>query len=121
VAVQDVGRALNPAGVEDQIYGGVAQGIGMALYERMTYDADGRVQTGSLLDYVVPTASQLPPIEAVMVEVPSPEGPYGARGVGEPPIVAPAAAIGNAIAAALGVELTDLPMTPEHVVSARSQ
>ncbi len=90
----------------------------MALYERLTYDADGRVQSGSLLDYVVPTASQLPPIEAVLVEVPSPEGPYGARGVGEPPIVAPAAAIATETPAALGLELAELPMTPERVVSA---
>src|SRR5581483_10578370 len=121
VAVQDVGRALNPAGVQDQVHGGVAQGIGMALYESMAYDGDGRLQTGSLMDYALPSALQLPTIEAVLVEVPSPEGPYGARGVGEPPIVAVAAAIGNAIADANGANLTDLPMTAERVLAALRQ
>ena len=118
VAVQDVGRALNPAGVEDQIRGGVAQGIGWALYEGMAYDADGRLQTGSLMDYTLPSALKVPPIEAVMVEVPSPYGPLGARGVGEPPIVGGAAAVANAIAEASGAELTDIPMTAERVIAA---
>ena len=118
VAVQDVGRALNPAGVEDQILGGVAQGIGFALYERMGFDTDGRLQTGTLMDYNMPSADQLPRISAVMVEVPSPEGPFGARGVGEPPIVAGAAAIANAIADASGASLFALPMTPERVLAA---
>ncbi len=81
-------------------------------------NADGRLQTGSLMDYALPSAVTLPRIEAVMVEVPAPEGPYGARGVGEPPIVAVAAAIGNAIADATGANLTALPMIPEDVLAA---
>ncbi len=121
VAVQDVGKALNPAGIEDQICGGVAQGIGWALYEGLVYDEDGRLQTGSLMDYVLPAAEQIPPITPVIVEVPAPEGPLGARGVGEPPIVAGAAAIANAIADATGVHLTVLPMTAERVLDALQQ
>src|SRR5207244_7360231 len=80
VAAQDVGRAINPAGVEDQIRGGVAQGIGWALYEQMSYDADGRLQTGTLMDYTLPTSLHVPPITPVVVEVASPDGPLGARG-----------------------------------------
>ncbi|HZS86004.1 MAG TPA: xanthine dehydrogenase family protein molybdopterin-binding subunit [Chloroflexota bacterium] len=118
VAVQDVGRAINPAGVVDQICGGVAQGIGWALYEGIVHDAEGRVQTGTLMDYTLPNAPKVPPITPVMVEVPSPEGPYGARGVGEPPIIAGAAAIADAIADATGVRLTQIPMTPERVLEA---
>jgi len=118
VAVQDVGKALNPAGIEDQICGGAAQGIGWALYEGLIYDEDGRLQTGSLMDYVLPSSEQIPPITSVIVEVPSPEGPLGARGVGEPPVVPGAAAIANAIADASGVRVTTLPMTAERVLEA---
>ncbi len=118
VAVQDVGRALNPAGVEDQVRGGVAQGIGWALYESMAHDEDGRLQTGSLMDYALPSALKVSTITPVLVEVPSPEGPFGARGVGEPPIVPGAAVIADAIADAAGVRLTELPMTPERVLAA---
>jgi len=118
VAVQDVGKALNPAGIEDQICGGVAQGIGWALYEGLVYDEDGRLQTGSFMDYALPSSELVPPITPVIVEVPSPEGPMGARGVGEPPIVAGAAAIANAIADATGVHPTALPMTAERVLEA---
>jgi CO/xanthine dehydrogenase Mo-binding subunit len=118
VAVQDVGRAINPAGIEDQIRGGVAQGIGWALYEGMSHDAGGHLQTGTLMDYALPSAEKVPPITPVIVEVPSPEGPLGARGVGEPPVVPGAATIANAIADATGVRLTELPMTPERVLAA---
>jgi CO/xanthine dehydrogenase Mo-binding subunit len=118
VAVQDVGRAINPAGIEDQVRGGVAQGLGWALYERMAYDADGRLQTGTLMDYTVPTALQIPPITPVMVEVASPDTVLGARGVGEPPIIPGAAAVANAILDATGVRPDELPMTPERVLAA---
>src|SRR5581483_689048 len=77
VANQDVGRAVNPAVVEEQIHGGVAQGIGWALYEGIVLDEDGRVLTGSLLDYALPTADKVPPIETVLLEVPSRSGPFG--------------------------------------------
>jgi CO/xanthine dehydrogenase Mo-binding subunit len=113
LAIQDVGRAVNPAGIEDQIHGGVAQGIGWALYEGMVLDGEGRVQTGSLLDYALPTANKVPAIETVLLEVPSTSGPFGVRGVGEPPVIPGAAAIGNAIRDAAGVRLTEIPMTAE--------
>jgi CO/xanthine dehydrogenase Mo-binding subunit len=113
VAVQDVGCAVNPAGIEDQIHGGVAQGIGWALYEGIVFDEDGRVVNGSWLDYAVPTAEKVPPIETVLLEVPSRSGPFGVRGVGEPPVIPGAAAIGNAIRDAVGVRLTEIPMTAE--------
>ena len=103
VAIQDVGKAVNPAGIEEQIHGGVAQGIGWALYEGIVLDDDGRVVTGSLLDYALPTADKVPPIETVLLEVPSRSGPFGVRGVGEPPVIPGAAAIGNAIRDAVGV------------------
>ncbi|HZS89202.1 MAG TPA: xanthine dehydrogenase family protein molybdopterin-binding subunit, partial [Chloroflexota bacterium] len=86
--------------------------------EGIVHDAEGRVQTGTLMDYTLPNAPKVPPITPVMVEVPSPEGPYGARGVGEPPIIAGAAAIADAIADATGVRLTQIPMTPERVLEA---
>jgi CO/xanthine dehydrogenase Mo-binding subunit len=113
VAIQDVGRAVNPAMVEEQIHGGVAQGIGWALYEGIVFDDDGRVLTGSWLDYAVPTAEKVPAIETVLLEVPSRSGPFGARGVGEPPVIPGAAAIGNAIKDAVGVRLTEIPMTAQ--------
>lgn len=116
VAVQDVGRAINPAGIEDQIHGGAAQGIGWALHERMVYDDDGHLRTASLMDYDLPTSVEIPEITPVIVEVPSREGPLGARGVGEPPVVPGGAAIANAIRDATGVRLTQLPMTAEYVL-----
>ncbi len=124
VIAQDVGRALNPALVEGQMQGGTVQGLGWALLEELAHDAHGQLTTGTLVDYAMPSADMTPPIEAAIVEVPAPEGPYGAKGVGEAPIVGVAAAVANAIAAATGgVRLTRLPMTPERVwqaVSARS-
>jgi len=120
VAVQDVGRAVNPAVVEEQIHGGVAQGIGWALYEGIVLDEDGRVMTGSLLDYALPTADKVPAIETVLLEVPSRSGPFGVRGVGEPPVIPGAAAIGNAIRDATGVRLTQIPMTAERLHRALS-
>jgi CO/xanthine dehydrogenase Mo-binding subunit len=113
VAVHDVGRAINPAMVEENVHGGVAQGIGWALYEQMLYDDDGRLVTASLLDYALPGSHQVPPIEAVIVEVPSQSGPYGLRGVGEPPVIPVAAAIANAVRAATGVRVTEIPITAE--------
>jgi CO/xanthine dehydrogenase Mo-binding subunit len=117
-AVQDVGRAIHPSYVEGQIQGGVAQGIGWALNEEYIYDADGRLENPGFLDYRVPVASDMPMIEAVMVEVPNPRHPFGVRGVGEVPIVPPMAAVANAIHAATGVRLTDLPMSPPRVLAA---
>jgi CO/xanthine dehydrogenase Mo-binding subunit len=120
VSVQDVGRAINPAGIHAQVHGGVAQGVGWALLERLEYDEGGHLRTASFADYGVPTSVELPNITSLLVEVPCPEGPLGARGVGEPPVVPSAAAIANAIRDAVGIRLTELPMTPDKVVAALS-
>jgi len=117
-AVQDVGRAIHPSYVEGQIHGGVAQGVGWALNEEYFYDKDGHLLNGSLLDYRMPTALDLPMIETVMVEVPNPNHPYGVRGVGEVPIVPPAAALANAIYRAIGVRINELPLNPPRVLQA---
>jgi len=117
-AVQDAGRAIHPGYVEGQIQGGVAQGIGWALNEEYIYGADGRLQNAGFLDYRIPVASDLPMIDAVVVEVPNPSHPYGVRGVGEVPIVPPMAAVANAIRDAVGLRLTDLPMSPPKVLAA---
>lgn len=116
VAVQDVGFAINPATVEGQIHGGVVQGIGWALYEGMPYDADGQPQAASLMEYVIPKASMVPPIDTVLVEVASDAGPYGAKGVGEPPAIPGAAAIANAIKDAAGIRMTSLPIRAADVL-----
>jgi CO/xanthine dehydrogenase Mo-binding subunit len=122
VAVQDVGKAIYPPGIADQMMGGVVQGLGWALYEQMTYDADGQLLTASLLDYTLPGAHQAPlKIEPIILEIPSQSGPFGVRGVGEPPVVPAAPAIANAVRAATGARLTELPMTPERVAAALRQ
>jgi CO/xanthine dehydrogenase Mo-binding subunit len=118
VAVQDVGFAINPAAVEAQIHGGVAQGLGWALYEGMVYDADGQLLTATLMDYVLPRAEMIPPIETVLVEVPSEHGAYGAKGVGEPPAIPGAAAVANAIRDLVGARMVSLPIRPELVAQA---
>ena len=92
-AVQDVGRAIHPSYVEGQLQGGVAQGVGWALNEEYFYNQNGQLMNASLLDYRMPTALDLPMIDTVMVEVPNPLHPFGVRGVGEVPIVPPAAAL----------------------------
>ena len=116
VIAQDVGRALNPALVEGQMQGGTVQGLGWALLEELAHDEHGQLTTGTFMDYAMPTAPDTPAIDAEIVEVPAPEGPYGAKGVGEAPIVGVAAAVANAVAAATGgVRLTRLPMTPQRV------
>jgi CO/xanthine dehydrogenase Mo-binding subunit len=111
-AVQDVGKAIHPSYVEGQIQGGAAQGIGWALSEEYIYDKQGRMDNAGFLDYRCPVASDLPMIEAVLVEVPNPRHPFGARGVGEVPIVPPMAAIANAIRGATGLRMPDLPISP---------
>jgi CO/xanthine dehydrogenase Mo-binding subunit len=117
-AVQDVGRAIHPSYVEGQIQGGVAQGIGWALNEEYIYDKEGRLENAGFLDYRVPVCSDLPMIEAVMVEVPNPRHPFGVKGVGEVPIVPPMAAVANAICDAIGVRVPDLPISPPRLRAA---
>ena len=116
--VQDAGKAVHPSYVEGQYQGGAAQGIGWALNEEYIYGEDGRLQNPGFLDYRVPVASDLPMIDTVIVEVPNPGHPYGVRGVGETSIVPPLAAVANAIAAAAGVRVTDVPMSPPRVLEA---
>jgi CO/xanthine dehydrogenase Mo-binding subunit len=118
VAAQDVGKAIHPSYVEGQIQGGVTQGIGWALNEEYIYDQKGRLDNAGFLDYRCPVASDLPMIEAILVEVPNPAHPYGAKGVGEVNICAPMAAIANAIDNAIGRRLTELPMSPPRIVAA---
>jgi CO/xanthine dehydrogenase Mo-binding subunit/aerobic-type carbon monoxide dehydrogenase small subunit (CoxS/CutS family) len=113
VAAHDVGRAINPQQVEGQIHGGIAQGLGLALMEEFV---PGR--TDNLHDYLIPTIRDVPPIETILIERPDPLGPYGAKGVGEPALIATAPAILNAIAAATGARLTQAPATPDRVLAA---
>lgn len=121
VAAQDVGRAIHPSYVEGQIQGGVVQGIGWALNEEYIYNSKGQLDNPGFLDYRCPVASDLPMIEPILVEVPNPAHPYGAKGVGEVNICPPMAAIANAIAAATGLRMTELPMSPPKVLAALSQ
>lgn len=117
VIAQDVGRALNPALVEGQMHGGTAQGLGWALSEELRHDEHGQLVTGTFVDYALPVAAGTPPIDALIVEVPAAEGPFGAKGVGEAPVVGVAGAVANAIAAATGgrARMRRLPMTAERV------
>jgi 4-hydroxybenzoyl-CoA reductase alpha subunit len=116
-AAHDVGRAVNPKNVEGQIEGGFAQGLGYALFEELVRDK-GRVVNPNLVDYRLPTAMDMPKLTPIIVEEPEPTGPFGAKGVGEPGLVATAPAIANAIYNAVGVRLRELPMTSERVLAA---
>jgi CO/xanthine dehydrogenase Mo-binding subunit len=118
VVAQDVGFAINPTYIEGQIEGGVAQGIGQALSEEIVY-VEGTVMNANLTDYKMPTAQDMPDVECILVECASAAGPYGAKGVGEPPCIQPPAAINNGIAAATGFWLNSLPMTAEKIAKQR--
>src|SRR5579872_4611209 len=118
VAAQDVGKAIHPSYVEGQIQGGVVQGIGWALNEEYIYNSKGQLDNPGFLDYRCPVASDLPMIDAVLVEVPNPAHPYGAKGVGEVNICPPMAAIANAIDNAIGVRMDCLPMSPPRLLEA---
>lgn len=117
-ATQDAGKAIHPSYVEGQIQGGAVQGIGWALNEEYIYNEKGEMTNASFLDYRIPTCLDLPMIDAVIVEVPNPGHPFGVRGVGETPIIAPPAAIANAIYRAIGVRMKELPMSPGRVLKA---
>ena len=114
-AVQDVGKAIHPSYVEGQMQGGSAQGIGWALNEEYYMSREGAMMNSSLLDYRMPTALDLPMIDTVIVEVPNPGHPFGVRGVGEANIVPPPGAIANAIYHAIGIRVTELPMSPPNL------
>ncbi len=117
-AAQDVGKAIHPSYVEGQVQGGVAQGVGWALNEEYIFDRSGRMENPGFLDYRVPVASDLPMIDTVLVEVANPRHPFGAKGVGEVPIVPPLAAVANAVRGAIGKRLTDLPLSPPKIRAA---
>jgi len=121
VAVQDVGFALNPTMVTGQVHGGVVQGLGWAMHEAMVYDEYGQLLTGSFMDYDLPKIDGVPAIEAILVENRSPHGPFGARGIGEPPITAGAAALANAIRDAVGARVTETPIRAELLWRALNQ
>ncbi|MFQ5849612.1 MAG: xanthine dehydrogenase family protein molybdopterin-binding subunit [Candidatus Binatia bacterium] len=112
----DVGRAINPMLVEGQMVGGVAQGIGGALLEEFVYDADGQALSTSFMDYLIPTAMEVPYVDLLLTQdAPSPLNPLGVKGAGEGGIVAVGGALANAVSDALGMEVTQLPMKPEYV------
>ena len=117
VVAQDVGFAVNPTYIEGQIEGGVAQGLGQALSEEIVY-AGGRVLNANLTDYKMPTTVDVPRVESILVQHPSQVGPYGAKGVGEPPNIEPPAALANAVAAASEVRVMTLPLTAEKIALA---
>jgi CO/xanthine dehydrogenase Mo-binding subunit len=114
-ASHDIGRAINPAGLEAQIEGGTAQGIGWALTENFKVEL-GKVLTDNLTTYLLPTAVDVGEIESILVEDPEPEGPWGAKGIGEPAIIPTAAAIANAVSNALGKPFNHIPVEPEQVL-----
>jgi carbon-monoxide dehydrogenase large subunit len=123
VLVCDVGRAINPRLVEGQLVGGVAHGLGGALLQQLVYDEGGQLLTGTLMDYALPRADTVPPIDVLMLE----EGgvtsnPLGVKGVGETGTSGAGAALANAVARALGpgIEITSLPVTPDRVCAAAS-
>ncbi|MCA0200575.1 MAG: xanthine dehydrogenase family protein molybdopterin-binding subunit [Proteobacteria bacterium] len=117
-AFQDVGRAIHPDYAEGQIQGGVAQGIGWALSEEYIYNKQGKLDNAGFLDYRMPVMSDLPHLDAVMLEVPNPKHPQGVRGVGEVPLVPVMAAVRNAMYRAIGQRLDSLPMSPPKVLEA---
>jgi CO/xanthine dehydrogenase Mo-binding subunit len=121
-AAQDVGRAIHPAYVEGQLQGGAAQGIGWALNEEYVYGKSGQLENASFLDYRMPVASDLPMIDTILVEAkPNPRHPYGAKGVGEVPIVPPLAAVASAVSRSVGKRMKSLPMSPMVVLAAMTK
>jgi CO/xanthine dehydrogenase Mo-binding subunit len=117
-SAHDVGRAINPLAIEGQIHGGFAQGLGFALTEEMVWDG-GTLSNPTMMDYRVPGVWDMPPkLTSIIVEHPEPSGPFGAKAIGEPPLVGVAPAIANAVADAAGIRLRDLPLTPERVLRA---
>jgi len=111
---QDVGKAMNPQAVAGQIYGGSAQGLGLALMEEILVEG-GQIRNPSFTDYLIPTTLDMPPMRIEVLEYPDPNAPYGLRGVGEPPTLSSGPAVAAAIRAATGKELTRIPIRPEHI------
>jgi CO/xanthine dehydrogenase Mo-binding subunit len=112
VVVHDCGRVINPLVLQGQIEGGVAQGIGGAFYERLAYDADGQLRNASFMEFLMPYATEIPPIEIDHIETPSPLNPLGVKGAGEAGVIPVGAVIGSAVEDALGVPITEMPLSP---------
>jgi CO/xanthine dehydrogenase Mo-binding subunit len=121
LAIQDVGFALNPMLIEGQIHGGVVQGLGWGMREGMEFDEQGVLLNPSFMDYALFRADEIPPIEIELIEAPSPYGPYGIRGVGEPPIVPGAAALASALQNTTGVRICELPISSESLWQAMTK
>jgi carbon-monoxide dehydrogenase large subunit len=121
VVVEDCGTVINPTIVDGQIHGAIAQGVGGTLHEALIYDEDAQLVTGSLMDYLVPTASDVPHMEIGHLSIPAPGSPNGAKGVGEGGTLAPPGALANAVSDALGAEFNALPLTPERVAAAAAR
>ena len=117
-AAHDVGKAINPQTLEGQIEGGSLQGLGYGRYEEIVFTPEGRVLSNNLGTYLIPTTKEAPEIHSIIVEAPWAEGPYGAKGIGEQPLMGIAPAITNAIANAVGIRLNTIPATPERVWAA---
>ncbi len=117
VAVQEVGKVIHPVLARGQIIGGVAQAIGLALYEKVVWDK-GRMKNGQMTNYIMPASCDLPPIHVLFEELGNPHGAYGAKGIGELPMDGPAPAIINAVANALGVHFDSIPLLPEDIFAA---
>jgi CO/xanthine dehydrogenase Mo-binding subunit len=117
-AASDVGRVINVTNCFEQIRGGVTMGLGIALSEELKFDGKGRMLNNNFHDYKIPTCPDVPPIEAILVEVPHPLGPYGAKGLGEAPVGPVAPAVAHAVANAAAVWIRKSPITPERVLEA---
>jgi carbon-monoxide dehydrogenase large subunit len=118
VCVDDIGRIINPLIVDGQVHGGVAQGLGQALWEQAVYDDSGQLMTGELTDYAIPKATSMPWIESSHTETPSPVNPLGVKGVGEAGTIGCSPAVVNSVVDALsvfGVRHIDMPLTPEKI------
>jgi CO/xanthine dehydrogenase Mo-binding subunit len=111
---QDVGKAMNPQAVEGQIHGGIAQGLGLAVMEEIQV-TEGKVRNPSFTDYLIPTILDMPPVLLDVLELADPHAPYGLRGIGEPPTISSTPAVVAAIRAATGLDLTRVPVRPEHI------
>jgi aerobic carbon-monoxide dehydrogenase large subunit len=115
LAVDDCGKVVNPMIVDGQVQGGVAQSIAQALFEETVYDEQGQLLTGNLVEYMIPSAAEIPPIETERTETPTPVNPLGAKGIGEAGTIAASAAVVNAVCDALDVDHLDMPLQPERV------
>jgi carbon-monoxide dehydrogenase large subunit len=123
IAVDDVGKVINPMIVEGQIMGGIVQGVGQALWEQGVYDEGGQLLTGSMMEYALPHAESFPKFEIGRIETPSPHNPLGVKGAGEMGTIAATVTVANAVMdalAPLGIRHLEMPLTPEKIWSAMS-